>query len=402
MPTAAALAALLVTAIAQSGRPPVGPLERIEPRLIELRFEVTLSTEIRSYAIVDDRRQPGQLPRGRSGELFPAVVAYQAVMELADTPIVMPMLLNGAYSRVDHDSIKATLRFGSTGREESIGDLVRLDSGYPYGGHALVIPIREFRGRTLSFEVELTTQSWSSRIDDAEAGRLTWPDAWPAEVREALAPQRFIESDDPRLREMVDRITGGRHRLVPPYFAVKEILRHVVTDAQLAGTGVLRGRAGTLHGYDIGGARAMLDDEIGTPTDLVCLCVAVLRAAGVPTRPVVGVTNYDHRGEKQPANLAVWAEFWLPGAGWIPFDPNDMRGRIGGRPFDQSWTGFGTMRHLNRRVPLAYHFIPPRTLEVPQAAAIWAWDPRPDTPPAPEQHIRINLTSRGRGEDDPR
>ena len=53
--------------------------------------------------------------------------------------------------------------------------------------------------------------------------------------------------------------------------------------------------------------------------------VALCRAAGVPAReifgirmgkkPVVDITKWEH----------CWAEFYLPGYGWVPVDPADVR-----------------------------------------------------------------------------
>ena len=60
------------------------------------------------------------------------------------------------------------------------------------------------------------------------------------------------------------------------------------------------------------------------------------------------------------------------------------------------------MKDLNRRIPLAYHFIPPTTVESPQNPAVWGWDPRPGGDPSSEQIIKFTVVSRGRGKGDPR
>ena len=117
---------------------------------------------------------------------------------------------------------------------------------------------------------------------------------------------------------------------------------------------------------------------------------------------MIGVqTSKQGRVRGRPV-FASWAEFYLPDVGWIPFDPLVMRGK-GLRSLDvrKPWAEFGTMKDLNRRIPLAYHFIPPASVETPQNAAVWGWDPRPGGDPSSEQIIKFEVVSRGRGVEDP-
>jgi len=101
-------------------------------------------------------------------------------------------------------------------------------------------------------------------------------------------------------------------------------------------------------------------------------------------------------------DFVSWAEFYLPDAGWIPFDPLEMKGKaVRHRELIDPWPEFGTMKELNERVPLAFGFIPSATVQVPQNAAVWGWDPRPGGDPSSDQAISITMISRGRGTDDP-
>jgi hypothetical protein len=79
-----------------------------------------------------------------------------------------------------------------------------------------------------------------------------------------------------------------------------------------------------------------------------------------------------------------------------------MRGK-GIRSLDvrRPWPEFGTMDDLNRRIPLAYHFIPPAAVEAP-VPGVWGWDPRPGGDPGTEPQIRFTMISRGRGPEGPR
>ena len=87
----------------------------------------------------------------------------------------------------------------------------------------------------------------------------------------------------------------------------------------------------------------------------------------------------------------------------MPFDPNDMRGKgIKTMDINKSWPEFGTMKHLHERIPLAYHFIPPTGVQSPRNPGVWGWDPRPSGDPGSDQMIQLQITSRGKGAEDPK
>ncbi len=374
------LAGLLVVAGAPSGRPPVGPLERYEPRVYDITFDVTLTS------------------------LWQYDLSQQRNYHLADAPIVMPVIFQGTYSAVQSDSLRA--RLWLAGREDTaLPKRTRLDDGFPFQTRLAVIPIEQFDGKTLRWQLGYRVRSWSSRMrSEAQAASIAWPREWPEEVQDGLRPQMFIESDDPLFAGAVEKASDGRLRLVPPYLAAKDLVRYCINQIRLSGNGKNMGNLGTLRGLELIGAKRAASEGIGGPHDLVCVCVAVLRAAGIPARPVIGVEErkLSLGGLKQAGpEFVSWAEFYLPDAGWIPFDPVEMRGK-GIRSLDvrRPWPEFGTMDDLNRRIPLAYHFIPPATVEVPMPA-VWGWDPRPGGDPGSEPQIRFTIISRGRGPEDP-
>jgi len=53
--------------------------------------------------------------------------------------------------------------------------------------------------------------------------------------------------------------------------------------------------------------------------------VSLARAAGVPSREIFGI----RQGKKPVQDITTWqhcwAEFYLPGYGWVPVDPGDVR-----------------------------------------------------------------------------
>ena len=367
------LLSLAATQDSPSGRPPQGPLQRVDPRIYDFSITVNIST------------------------IWQRDVTQRRYYNIKDAPIVMPVIFQGTYSRVPSDSLWAKLWLD--GREDkTLSERTRVDSGFPYHSHLAVMTIPEFKGQTVRWSFGYKVQVWSSKIDDAMAANIPWPREWPKEVKDGLQRQMFIESDDPIFKETIERISQGQLRMVPPYLAAKDIVRYCIENVRVSGNSEHRGYGGMLHGLQIAGALKATESTTSSANDLVCVCVAMLRAAGIPARPVIGIEkNLSNRKE-----FVSWAEFFLPGAGWIPFDPNEMRGKgIAQKTVHDPWQGFGTIKKLNRRIPLSYHFVPPSAVESPQYAAVWGWDPRPGGDPSSEQIITFKMTSRGKGVEDP-
>jgi hypothetical protein len=375
MHPAAALLAPAIVLAPPSGRPPTAPLERVDPRIYDVGFEVSLVTTWQ----YDFLRQEN--------------------FRLGDTPIVMPVIFQGSYSMVQPDSLRATLWL--EGREDpGLRSRTRLDEGYPFGARLAVMPIEEFSGKSLRWRLDYRVQVWSSRLHGEEAAAaITWPREWPSEVRDGLQPQMFIESDAPAFAAEVNRVSGGKLRLVPPYLAAKDLVRHCLRTIRVGRDGEHRGIAGVLQGLNVQGAAETIRTGLGSPHDLVCVCVAMLRAAGIPARPVIGIQERLPQ-ERPGTEFVSWAELYLPGSGWLPFDPMEMRGSVANVDVRRPWREFGTMDDLNLRVPLSYHFVPPAAVESPMYPAVWGWDPRPARISA-EQQIKLHMWRRGDGVPDP-
>ncbi len=79
--------------------------------------------------------------------------------------------------------------------------------------------------------------------------------------------------------------------------------------------------------------RVTLDRRRGSCRDFAVLMMEAVRALGIAARFVSGYV-YVPRGEDEPVRLGggathAWCQVYLPGAGWIEFDPTN--GLIGGR-----------------------------------------------------------------------
>lgn len=367
------IAALSLTPPA--GRPPMGPLQRHDPKVYDVLFDVTVVTTWQ----YDGSKQEN--------------------FRVTEAPIVMPVIFQGAWSAVQPDSLRRELWLEGRADEGLVGRS-RIDGGYPFNTHVAVITLPQFEGKTFRWRLGYRAQVWSSRLVSEEAAAAAaWPREWPAEVRDGLQPQMYIQSDAPVFAETVARLSSGRLRLVPPYLAAKDLIRSCLQSIRVTGDGNARGYFEVLHGLEVQGALRTAELGLGSPHDLVCVCVATLRAAGIPARPVIGIQER-LRADRQVTEFRSWAEFYLPEIGWVPFDPMEMRGSVNHLDVRRPWPDFGTMDDLNERIPLAYHFLPPAAVESPMYPAVWGWDPRPARTSA-EQRIQLQMISRGAGVDDP-
>ncbi|MBJ6800929.1 transglutaminase-like domain-containing protein [Geomonas propionica] len=63
----------------------------------------------------------------------------------------------------------------------------------------------------------------------------------------------------------------------------------------------------------------------GKCTDISSVYIALARAAGVPAREVFGLRLGKKAEEDVTTWQHCWVEFFLPGTGWVPVDPADVR-----------------------------------------------------------------------------
>jgi hypothetical protein len=257
--------------------------------------------------------------------------------------------------------------------------------GDPNADHRrLLISVPDGVVNAISLRATWSAIAFNSEIDEAAAATITWPRQWAPEVQSYLTPSFAIDSDQPVFSDFVAGVAGHDLRRVPVYLAAKDLIRRsILAFRNTSSEGLVREGRGALRGFRLQGASIAASTADGaaggTAGDLVCVCVGVLRAAGIPARPVIGIYSGDgdRSATKLPpgkTTMCVWAEFHLPGVGWVPFDPYEMRGS--GLPqadLRKPWRWFGSIDQLNRRVAIAYDFAPVRHGFIQDWPAGWAW-----------------------------
>lgn len=269
-------------------------------------------------------------------------------------------------------TLAAPARFSSTLRINGIPTQLRQTINGAQGDETYRALI-EFPRATiskLSLRTEWPVISFSSSIDEVVAARATWPRTWPAEALPYLAPSAFIASDGEEYKAFVERVTQGDLRNVPIYLAAKDLVRAAILEHRNVDPRfVYSEQEGVVRGFDLQesrdrgrGSKSRQQRRNATSADLVANCVAVLRAAGIPARPVIGLQSgsiINPAVVSTDVRFVAWGEFYLPGAGWVPFDPNLMRGTsMRHTAVHKPWRFFGTIEHLNRRAAIAYAFAP--------------------------------------------
>jgi transglutaminase-like putative cysteine protease len=79
------------------------------------------------------------------------------------------------------------------------------------------------------------------------------------------------------------------------------------------------------RGCDTGDVCALLQKPGGKCTDISSVYIALARASGVPAREIFGIRLGKKAEEDITGYQHCWAEFYLPGYGWVPVDPADVR-----------------------------------------------------------------------------
>ena len=115
------------------------------------------------------------------------------------------------------------------------------------------------------------------------------------------------------MKKLAQRITAGKKTVLARARAIYDwTCENMYRDPATKGCGK-------------GDVCALLQKPGGKCTDISSVFIALARAAGVPARETFGI----RLGKKAEEDITTWqhcwAEFFLPGYGWVPVDPADVR-----------------------------------------------------------------------------
>lgn len=351
---------------------PQPPLRRTDARVWEVKFEASVWA-----------------PGSRTGSTAP--------IQLRDAAVVFPVLADGPWSQAD--PAQAVPELWLDARKVAAPDAPVL-RGLPRCMSARRLGIGAVNGQSVRWSVSWRSQCWASQVDEPAAAAATWPTEWPEAAREWLAAEPGIESGTPEMTAFVERVSNGKLRSVTPWIAAKELVRATINHFTSVDNDGIQVENGFPRGIVFGGATAAMTRRTGSSHDVAAACTAVLRTAGIPARLVLGVTEVRMSSGKTKARLVTWGELWLPGAGWAPYSPRELRGSArGGLQTQRPWPAFGTWDELNQHIPLCLGVtVPAPGTNRPAFPAGYAWTARGsmDTWQSTEA-VTVQILSRGRG-----
>lgn len=176
-------------------------------------------------------------------------------------------------------------------------------------------------GRTATITYEATRYE-VSRTDLEENEGAGFTDEALATLSEE---SRFVKVNDPIVKKYAARATKGKTGTLEKAYAIYEwVLDHLARIDN--GEKVGKYYTFDIEGCGYGDTVKILEDYEafgiagGHCTDINSTFVALCRAAGIPAREMFGIRmNDDATGGQH-----CWAEFYLPGTGWVFADPGDV------------------------------------------------------------------------------
>jgi transglutaminase-like putative cysteine protease len=155
--------------------------------------------------------------------------------------------------------------------------------------------------RTASVSFHVTRQAVVSPelVEDGEVGE---------DMSEYLEASSTIPVTG-EVKELADEITKDETTILGKTRAIYDwVIANMNRDDSVTGCGT-------------GDVCTLLDTKAGKCTDISSVFIGLCRAAGVPARETFGIRIND---TDITGNQHCWAEFYLPGTGWVIADPADV------------------------------------------------------------------------------
>lgn len=222
-------------------------------------------------------------------------IALQAPQETASASLWLPYPVSDDYQRIEDINVQGNYSSSAVYREPLSGAL------YLYADwHG------NFSKRQLQFSFKASTRE---RIQKnlTDSGEPV-----PAEIKKYLAATPLIPTDGEVL-EIAEQITAKHKSILDKSRAVYDwMVINTKRDPNIRGCG-------------LGIVEQTLVKRSGKCADLSSVYVALARASGVPAREVFGLRLGKKTGQDITGEYHCWAEFYLPGTGWVQVDPSDVR-----------------------------------------------------------------------------
>ncbi|MDO8724043.1 MAG: transglutaminase domain-containing protein [Syntrophales bacterium] len=116
-----------------------------------------------------------------------------------------------------------------------------------------------------------------------------------------------------KVKEIGEKITKGKETNLDKAKAIYDwIVNNMYRDPNIKGCG-------------LGDVERLLVSLGGKCADISSVFVALSKSVGVPAREIFGIRMPKEEKGDMTKSQHCWAEFYLPGYGWVPVDPSDVR-----------------------------------------------------------------------------
>lgn len=116
-----------------------------------------------------------------------------------------------------------------------------------------------------------------------------------------------------KVKELADKITKGKKTNLSKSRAIYDwIVNNMHRDPNIKGCG-------------FGEVEKLIVSLGGKCGDIHSVFVALSRSVGVPAREIFGIRMAKGKEGDITKSQHCWAEFYMPGYGWVPVDPSDVR-----------------------------------------------------------------------------
>ena len=179
-----------------------------------------------------------------------------------------------------------------------------------YGNSLVYMRADNAAGQTVEVEMKfLVTRREYVRRDFtlSDAAGLGWRDH---SVKRWLEPDRLVPIDG-YIKEQAEEVIDGRSSVADQALAIYD---YTVDNLKYDKSGTGWGRGDIYYACDV---------KRGNCTDFHAVFIGFARAVGIPAKFAIGFPLPDDRKSGQIAGYHCWAEFFLPGYGWVPVDTSE-------------------------------------------------------------------------------
>lgn len=227
-------------------------------------------------------------------------VTVDAPADNTDTKLWVPLPVSDKFQTIEDVKIDGNFAHKGIYKEKTTGNsMVYADWS--------TVP-SEQRRLSLTFKVSTHKRTNRDFVENKSA--------IPSNVKPFLKNEALVPTGG-RIKKIGEEVVAGKVKISEKARAVYDwVVDNTFRDPSVQGCGV-------------GDVEQTLDKKGGKCVDISSVFVSVARAAGVPAREVFGIRLGKEDGVSDVSKgHHCWVEYYVPGAGWVPADPADVRKAI--------------------------------------------------------------------------